>query len=215
MPAKGGRRPKKTAEKPPQDDPPAAEEEEETEAEKAARLAQEERGRDNAFRALQQCRRGQVDSEGPANKKQRKAPVNLTTQEVDDLAEWVREHEFLYNKKTDYKNKDKKDRLWEEKTNEMGRDPDEINTWYESMITRFGRLLKKKSGDRAKTDTDREAYIRMKFAFLTDHIVESKGRQVVSVSAIYLFNSLCELISSISRFNFFDLLQHFNNILMP
>ena len=61
------------------------------------------------------------------------------------------------------------------------------------MRTRFGRLLKKKSGDGAKTD--REAYIRMKFAFLTDHIVESKGRQVVSVSAIYLFNSLCELIS--------------------
>ena len=177
MPAKkGGRRPKKTAEKPPQDDPPAAEEEEEdeTEAEKAARLAQEERDRDNAFRALQQCRRGQVDSEGPANKKQRKAPVNLTTQEEDDLAELVREHEFLYNKKkTDYKNKDKKDRLWEEKAKEMGRDPDEINAWFESMRTRFGRLLKKKSSDGAKTDTDREAYIRMKFAFLTDHIVES------------------------------------------
>lgn len=53
---------------------------------------------------------------GPFNKKTRKATVNLTTQGRNDLAERVRDHEFLYNKKkTYYKNKDKTDRLWKDK----------------------------------------------------------------------------------------------------
>ena len=54
--------------------------------------------------------------------KKAKKTTHLTLAEEEAMAEWIQENECLYNKKRDsYKDKPRKDKLWDDKAAEMRR----------------------------------------------------------------------------------------------
>lgn len=118
-------------------------------------------------------------------KKKPKKITDLTDEEEEVMALWIRENECLYNKKLNaYKDTQKKNKLWDEQAKEMNKDMDMLQIWYRSLRTRYGRLLKKTSGDGAAEFTERDQWILAQFAFLRAHIYDVKKRTTVSVSTI-------------------------------
>jgi len=112
---------------------------------------------------------------------------DLGIEDEEAMVEWLKEHPLLYNKKlASYKDKGKKDSLWAEQATLLGKDVLNLTVWYRSIRTRYGRLVKKKSGTGAGERTDRDNWILEKFDFLKGHIHEVQPRTVVSVSKIYI-----------------------------
>ena len=120
----------------------------------------------------------------PPSKKCRKANLNLTDDNEEDIVDWIKNNELLYNKGLkSYKDTQKKSRLWGLKAKEFGLEAKDLQTWYESMRTRFGRLSVRKSGDGAREITERDQWILTSFNFLSRHIVRIASRQGVSIKA--------------------------------
>ena len=97
------------------------------------------------------------------------------------MVEWIQGHECLYNTKLNvYKDKQKKDKLWNDKAEQMGTTSQTLQVWYRSLRTRYGRL--QKSGQGATEMTKRDEWVLGQFSFLKTHIYEVQRRTVVSVS---------------------------------
>lgn len=112
----------------------------------------------------------------------RKACVIDDEVEVD-LAEWLRNNPELYNKGMKlFKDRARKDRLWAEKAAEIKVDLPGLKTWYESIRTKVGKMFKTKSGQPTRDLTERDAFIKQNFSFLSQHISRMKGRVGCSVS---------------------------------
>ena len=89
---------------------------------------------------------------------------------------------------TDYRRKDKKDKIWEDQAQLMEKTADILKGWFRSLCDTHTRLDKKKSGDGAPCPTEREGWIVSKFAFLktvTRHRPESL--QSVTIQLLYFF----------------------------
>ncbi len=98
------------------------------------------------------------DAEPPAElpaKKERKTR-QLTVEEEDNMAEWLKMNPCLYNKKLEtYRNTDMKKRLWQDKTAELSNcDVEYLLSWYKSMRTRYGKLSKLPTGSGAQELTE-------------------------------------------------------------
>ncbi len=121
-------------------------------------------------------------AEPPVKKEKRLR--QLTFEEEDDMAEWLKMNPCLYNKKLEtYRNTDMKKRLWEEKAAEFSNvDVEYLLSWYKSMRTRYGKLSKLPTGTGAHELTERDAGILKKFAWLKSHISRQRGRQFGGVS---------------------------------
>ena len=64
------------------------------------------------------------------------------------MAVLIRANECLYNKKLNaYKDMQKKKRLWDDQAKEMNKESEMLQIWYQSLRTRYGCLMKKKSSD--------------------------------------------------------------------
>ena len=135
---------------------------------------------------------GATGATEPMNKKKQKRsnPVMLTDEQQVDMGEWLRLNPYLYTKSMkDYKNSQKKLRLWEEKTAEMGLDSvASLKTWYESIRTKVGKVSTKKSGSASKDRTDRDEFIMSNFGFLSTHISRVRGRTACSISSTFCFS---------------------------
>ncbi len=103
-------------------------------------------------------------TEPPAKKE--KKPRQLTVEEENDMAKWLKMNSCLYDKKLEtYRNTDMKKRLWEDKAAEFSNvDVEYLHSWYKSMRTRYGKLSKLHTGSRALEFTERDAGILRKFA---------------------------------------------------
>ncbi len=87
------------------------------------------------------------------------------------------DNECMCNKKlTSYKDTAMRNRLWQEKADELGLEAAVLRTWFDSMRTRFGKLTKTASGDGAADLTKRDKWIMNRFDFLFPHIISIKGR---------------------------------------
>ena len=123
-------------------------------------------------------------SQPPPAKRLKKQLRQLSHEEEDDVAEWLKSHPCLYNKKLEeYRKTDMKQRLWEEKAADFPNfDVEYLLGWYKSVRTRFGKLTKLPSGAGAQDLTERDASILSKFAFLKTHITRQRGTQLGGVS---------------------------------
>ena len=145
-----------------------------------------------------------ADETGEDGSKKQKQCFKIPDEEEDQVIEWVREHQCLWNRKrSDYRNTVKKEALWAEKGAELGLTKEHIMGWYKGLRDSHTRLLKRqKSGAGALHLTDREEWIRQKFMFLRD-----VGRQtrapVTSVSTHEFLEHFVELCMIMSIFNFF------------
>ena len=97
-----------------------------------------------------------------------------------------------------YKETQKKEYLWREQANLLGKDVDIIKTWYSSIRTRYGWLKKTRSGAPDEELTERDSWILHEFGFLQPHIIEVRKRTAVSVS-------MCERGVALSRSRNFTL----------
>ena len=89
-------------------------------------------------------------------KKRKKEPLFLTELQEQDVAEWYRDNEVLYNKgKKDYKDSRLRMRLFAEKASSLNPPctGEQLRTWIESMRTNVGKITKKKKKLKAKTQT--------------------------------------------------------------
>ncbi len=64
----------------------------------------------------------------------------------------------------------------------MGVDAVKLQTWMDSLRSRYGRLTHTKSGQGMTEHTEQEVWILDKFSFLKDHIARQTSRHGVSVS---------------------------------
>ncbi len=95
-------------------------------------------------------------SSQPPVKRQKKQLRQLTHQEEDDMAEWLKSNPCLYNKKLeDYRKTDMKQRLCEDKAAEFPNvDVAHLLGWYKSIRTHFGKLSNIPPGSGAQELTD-------------------------------------------------------------
>ena len=83
------------------------------------------------------------------------------------MLEFIRDNPVLWNiKMTDYRRKDKKDKIWEDQAQLMEKTADTLKGWFRSLRDSHTRFDKKKSGDGTPDLTEREEWILSKFVFL-------------------------------------------------
>ena len=104
--------------------PPTPTEPEDTEATEAEPTEAAPEATEEDLRADTPSSVGSVSSEKKKSKGKSRKSCRLQSEEQEsDVLEWVAENPCLWNQKNkDYKNKGKKDRLWQEKADEIGID---------------------------------------------------------------------------------------------
>ena len=123
------------------------------------------------------------EDEGKSSSKKVKKLV-LNTAEEDELVEWIRDNEEIYDKSSKgYKDTEKRKKLWRIKAASMEYDLAALMAWYENMRTRYSKLVKSKSGDGKKDPTPREDWILKNFSFLSSHILRRAGKGIASLKS--------------------------------
>ena len=126
---------------------------------------------DNTSRSRSRSRevspRPTQESISQAPKKRAKvAALNLAPEQQEELADWLKENDFIFVKdRSQYKDTAVKKRLWEE-AKTFGVDSRVLITWYESVRTKIGKLLDAKSSSATKELSDRDQYLKDNFGFL-------------------------------------------------
>ena len=107
-----------------------------------------------------------------------------------NLAEWYQENPCLYDKKlTAYRDKPRKEKVWEDKALLMNTTAAQLRLWVSNMRTRYAKLVDMKSGMANKKLTQRDRWIKDTFLFLRPHIVRCPTRtskvKIVNVKAFF------------------------------
>ena len=90
-------------------------------------------------------------------KRAKRKDCSLNLEEQDQMLDFIRDNPMLWNvKMTDYRNKDKKNKIWADQAELMGRTAENLKGWFRSLRDTHTRLDKKKSGDGAANLTERE-----------------------------------------------------------
>ena len=134
------------------------------------------------------------DVGAPLRKRKKMSPVYLCDEQKRRLGKWVQEHPFLYYKGLlEFKDVRKKSSLFEAKARSL--DPPltgtQLSTWLRSIRTRYGRLMKVKSGQAVRDLTAREKWILSEFSFFGRHIVRQKKPKTLGLREVreMCFNS--------------------------
>ncbi|XP_041361857.1 uncharacterized protein LOC121377825 [Gigantopelta aegis] len=115
----------------------------------------------------------------------KKAAVILTDEQEVEFGEWLRSNPFLYTKQLkEYKNTQRKTRVWAEKAAELGQKSGTLlRTYYESVRSKVGKITDTKSGSSTKDLTERDNFIITNFGFLQTHISRMRGRTAISLKS--------------------------------
>jgi hypothetical protein len=88
-----------------------------------------------------------ISTTSKSKSKRQKIMADLTPDEERIMTEWLEDNPVLYNKKkAGYKNRGAKELLWREQADRLGKTVEMLKVWYKSLRTRFGRLIKPRSG---------------------------------------------------------------------
>ena len=112
--------------------------------------------------------------------------TSMNPKEEDELMQWYRDNELLYNKKlSSFRNRARKTELKEAQAKKMGKTVEALENWMLNMRTRYAKLIDDKSGMATREMTERDQWIYNSFDFLRPHIVRCPTRsskKVVSVA---------------------------------
>ena len=100
------------------------------------------------------------------------------------MVDVYRENPLFYDKESldFYRGKDKRARIIANTAKKMGRTVIQVQTWYKTMRTKFGKLTADgPSGSGKKNLTSKDKWILNRFDFLRAHIVRSGGKEVSSI----------------------------------
>ena len=101
----------------------------------------------------------------------------LGEHEENRLVEWIEAHPILYNTKLKayYQKPEKKDKLWQEKADELDVDVVDLRVWYRALATVFTVMTwAGKCVHAAARLTERECWILTKFQFLKMYVRRPK-----------------------------------------
>ena len=137
------------------------------EREERERREQEERDRERMERERrEECQeRGEkrartgtdtdVESTQSRQKKGQMKCIFLSDSDEEAIVEFVKQHEELYDKTNDsFKDKQKKERLWEQLAATRNLPINTVQKWFETQSTRYGKLTQTKSGQAAEKSTE-------------------------------------------------------------
>lgn len=114
----------------------------------------------------------EASSSTKKKKKKKNPPLMLTPEQENDVAEWLKANEFLYNMKLlKFHKPELRERAYEEKAKELGiPDKKQLKTWVKSMRDRVGKIENMPSGSGAESLSERDQWIWDSFGHLTKHI---------------------------------------------
>ena len=93
--------------------------------------------------------------------------IFLSDSDEEAIVEFVKQHEELYDKTNDsLKEKQKKERLWEQLTATTNLPVKTLKKWFETQHTRYGKLTQTKSRQAAEKSTERQVWLKDSFSFL-------------------------------------------------
>ena len=164
------------------------------ETDERERIEQEERDRDRRERERREesQERGEkrvrsntdtdVESTQSRQNKGQLKSIFLSDSDEEAIVEFVKQHEELYDKTNDsFKDKQKKERLWEQLAATRNLPIKTVTKWFETQHTRYGKLTQTKSGQGAGKSTERQTWLKDSFSFLQGHI----RRKGVSKSSVF------------------------------
>ncbi len=77
---------------------------------------------------------------------QKNEPLFCSDEKQADVIDWLKDNTIIYNKRRwEYRNTDKQIKLSGDKAKELGVDPLKLQTWVDSMRSRYGRLTQTKA----------------------------------------------------------------------
>lgn len=133
----------------------------------------------------------------PKKKRSRKAPIELTEKQKDDLVDWIQAHPEVWNQASEKWQKPPiRERLWQERADEMSAEEGcphtyqgpQLKTWYLSMRTKFGKLSRElKSGAGARDLQGRSKWIYERFQFIAGTIIRQPRRQATSLVSSHFY----------------------------
>ena len=120
-----------------------------------------------------------VESTQSRQKKGQMKFIFLSDSDEEAIVEFVKQHEELYDKTNDsFKDKQKKERLWEQLAATRNLPIKTVKKWFETQRTRYGKLTQTKSGQAAEKSTEPQTWLKNTFVF---YKVTSKGREFPSL----------------------------------
>ena len=97
--------------------------------------------------------------------------IFLSDSDEEVIVEFVKQHEELYDKTNDsFKDKQKKERLWEQLAAIRNLPIKNVKKWFETQRTRYFKLTETKSGQAAEKSTKRQTLLKDSFSLLRGHI---------------------------------------------
>ena len=97
--------------------------------------------------------------------------IFLSDSDEEAIVEFIKQQEELYDKTNDrFKDKQKKERLWELLAATRNLPIKTVKKWFETQRTRYGKLTQTKSGQAAEKSTERQTWLKDSFSFLRGHI---------------------------------------------
>ena len=82
--------------------------------------------------------------------------IFLSDSDEEAIVEFVKQHKELYDKiNNSLKDKQKKERLWEQLAATRNLPVKTVKKWFETQYTRYGKLIQTKSGQAAEKTEDR------------------------------------------------------------
>ena len=116
-------------------------------------------------------REGQYVSEEKADKRGKKAAALLSAEKEQKLVDFLRDNEILYKSLKDYKDRSKREAVWDQFCEENNFDKDVCQRWFQSQHTLFGKVTHMELVMGEPQLTERQKWTRDNFDFLRDHIV--------------------------------------------
>ena len=93
--------------------------------------------------------------------------IFLNDSDIEAIVEFVKQHKELHDKTNDsFKDKQKKDHLWEQLATTRNLPIKTVKKWCETQRTRYGKLNQTKSGQAAEKSTEQQTWLMDSFSFL-------------------------------------------------
>ena len=93
--------------------------------------------------------------------------IFLSDSDEEAILEFVKQHEELYDMTNDkFKDKQKKERLWETLAATRNLPVNTVKKWFETHCTIYGKLTQTKSGQAAEKSTELQTWLKDSFSFL-------------------------------------------------
>ena len=87
--------------------------------------------------------------------------IFLSDSDEEAIMEIVKQHKELYDRTTDnFKDKQKKERLWEQLAATRNLPIKTVQEWFETQHTRYGKLTQTKSGQAAEKSTECQTWLK-------------------------------------------------------